>query len=55
MQLLYPYHFEDTGLGVGQGTTDGSIISAVSLDVGVREAFESEDETDLGEEKETNY
>ena len=30
---------KDTGMGIGQGTTDCAIISAVSLDNGVKEIF----------------
>ena len=31
---------EDTGEGVGQGTSDGAVISAVNLDKGVEEEFD---------------
>ena len=43
--------FEDTGMGVGQGTSDGTIISAVGLDNGVTDAFS--DVTLVSEEGET--
>ena len=49
---------EDTHMGVGQGTSDGAIISANSLDSGVSEYFDADvtlDEKDDEEvEKEKN-
>ena len=32
--------FEDTGEGIGQGTSDGAILSAVNLDSGVKHEFD---------------
>ena len=36
---------EDTGPGVGQGTVDGAILSAVNLDNGVKEEFHEHNES----------
>ena len=41
--------YEDTGNGLGQGTVDGAILSAVSIDKGVSEQFSEEEEEELND------
>ena len=43
--------FEDTGEGVGQGTVEGSIVSATSLDKGISESFDKDSDEDKINEK----
>ena len=44
----------DTGPGVAQGSVSGAVVSAVSLDNGVKEFFHNDSPEDTGEDKDNN-